>query len=150
MSLNIINTISLQQQAITGAFHLCLTSLHSCALHLQSYRNHVQEHVYMRPQVKLKKDCYFLKIIKQQYKLVRNFKRGKLVSYFPNNAAKTCLYGLKISENIEIKQAFQSKDFFHLSGNLHTSCSSAFNRGFMLVGYLNNLRYYVKIEIALL
>ena len=48
------------------------------------------------------KDRYFLKIPKWQHNLVRNYKRGKLVSYFLNNGAKTCLYGLKISENIEI------------------------------------------------
>ena len=49
------------------------------------------------------KDCYFLKILKWQHKLVGDFKLGRLVFYFLNNAAKTCLYGLKISENIEIE-----------------------------------------------
>ena len=72
------------------------------------------------------KDCYFLKILKCQHKLVWDYKRGKLVCYFLNNATKTCLYGLKISENIEIEYIFQYKAFFHLSGNLHTSCFSAF------------------------
>ena len=52
------------------------------------------------------KDRYFLKIPKWQHKLVWDYKRGKLVSYFLNNAAKTCLYGLKISENIEIEHVF--------------------------------------------
>ena len=53
-----------------------------------------------------------------------HYNRGKLVSYLLNNAAKTCLYGLKISENIEIEHVFQSKAFLfcYLSGNLHTSC----------------------------
>ena len=37
------------------------------------------------------------KIPKWQHKLAWDYKRGKLVSYFLNNAAKTCLYGLKIS-----------------------------------------------------
>ena len=73
-----------------------------------------------------KKDRVFLKIPKWQHKLVRDYKRGKLVSYFLNNAAKTCLYRLKISENIEIEHVFQSKAFFHLSSKLHTSCLSAF------------------------
>ena len=73
------------------------------------------------------KDRYFLKIPKWLHKLVRDYKRGNLVSYFLNNAAKTCLYWLKVSENIEIQHAFQSKTFFHLSSNLHTSCLSAFN-----------------------
>ena len=55
------------------------------------------------------------------------YRRGKLVSYFLNNAAKTCSYELKSSENIEIGHFFQSRNFFHLSSNLHTSCISAFN-----------------------
>ena len=48
-------------------------------------------------------DCYLLKIPKRQLKRVQNYKRANLVSCFLNNAAKTCLYGLKISENIEIE-----------------------------------------------
>ena len=58
------------------------------------------------------KDCYFFKILKWQHKLVWEYKGGKLVSYFVNNAAKTCLYELKVSENIEIEHVFQSKAFF--------------------------------------
>ena len=50
----------------------------------------------------------------------------KLVSYFLNNAATTYLYGLKVSENIEIKDVFQSKAFFHLSRNLPKSCLREF------------------------
>ena len=69
------------------------------------------------------KGCYFVKISKWQYKLVRNYKQGNLVSYFLSNIVKTWLYGLNISENIEI---FQSKAFFHLKSNLHTSCFSTF------------------------
>ena len=57
------------------------------------------------------KECYFLKIPKWQYKLVWDYKQGKLVSYFINNAAKTCLYGLKISENIELSISFSLKHF---------------------------------------
>ena len=41
----------------------------------------------------LEKDRYFLKIPKWQHTLVRDYRRGKLVSYLLNNAAKTCLYG---------------------------------------------------------
>ena len=41
-------------------------------------------------------------------------------------ASKTCLYGIRISENIEIEHVFQSKAFFHLSNIVHTSCHSAF------------------------
>ena len=70
---------------------------------------------------------YFLKIIKWQHKIVRDYKRGKVVSYVLNNAAKTCLYKLKISENNEIDHVFQSKASFHLSGNFYTSCFNAFN-----------------------
>ena len=58
------------------------------------------------------KDRYFLKIRKWQHKFVQDYKRGKLVSYLLNNAAKRCLYGLKISENTEIEHVFQSKAFF--------------------------------------
>ena len=43
------------------------------------------------------KDCYFLNILKWQHKLIRKYKRGKLATYFPNNAAKRCSYGLNIS-----------------------------------------------------
>ena len=63
------------------------------------------------------KDHYFSKILKWQHKLVWDYKQGKLVSYFLNNAAKICLYGLKISEKIEIEHVFQSfslKHFFIL------------------------------------
>ena len=74
------------------------------------------------------KDRYFLKILKWQHKLVPDYKRGKLVCYFLNNTAKTCLYGLKISGNIEIEHIFKSKAFSHPSGHLHTSCFSAFKR----------------------
>ena len=72
------------------------------------------------------KDHYFMKIPQWQHKHVRDYKQGKLVSYFLNNAAETCLYGLKISENIDIEHVFQSKAFFRLGSNLHTSCLSAF------------------------
>ena len=57
-------------------------------------------------------DRYFLKIPKWQHKHVRDYKRGKSVSYFLNNAAKICLYGLNISENIDTEHVFQSKVFF--------------------------------------
>ena len=50
-----------------------------------------------------------------------------MVSYFLNNAAKTCLYGPKNLENIEIGHVFQSRAFFRRISNLHTSCLSAFN-----------------------
>ena len=59
------------------------------------------------------KDYYFLKIPKWQHKHVIDYKRRKLVSYFLNNPAKTCLYGLQISENCDIEHAFQSKAFSH-------------------------------------
>ena len=65
-----------------------------------------------------------MKIPKWQPKLVRNCKQGKLVSYFINNAAKTCLHGLKISENIEIEHVFQSKAFF-ISSAISTQVASA-------------------------
>ena len=52
---------------------------------------------------------------------VWEFKQGKLVSYIPNNV-KTYSYGLKISENIEIKHAFQFKSNFSFSNTFHRSC----------------------------
>ena len=58
------------------------------------------------------RDRYFLKILKWQHKLVRDYKWGMLVSYFLNNAVKTCLFKLKISQNIEIKHSFSPKHFF--------------------------------------
>ena len=72
------------------------------------------------------KDRYFLKIAKWQHKFVQNYNRGKLVSYFLNNGTKTCLYGLKISENIEIEEVFQFIVLFHITSNLHTSCFITF------------------------
>ena len=106
-----------------------LWSLHSYAAR-RSYRNHVKEiSGNLKDPVKvalavLKKDRYFLKILKWQHKLVRDYKRGKLVSYFLNNVAKTCLYGLKISENIDIEHVFQSKAFF-VSVAISTQVASA-------------------------
>ena len=38
------------------------------------------------------KDRQFLKIPKWQHKFARYYMRGKLLSYFLDNAAKTCLY----------------------------------------------------------
>ena len=72
------------------------------------------------------KYCYFFKIPKWQHELVPDDVVGKLDFYFPNNAAKICLYGLKISGNIEMEHCFQFKAFFHLSSNLHTCCLIAF------------------------
>ena len=64
------------------------------------------------------KDRYFLKIPKWQHNLVQDYKRGKLVSYFLNNTAKTCLNELKFPENIDIDHVFQYKAFFRLSSKL--------------------------------
>ena len=72
----------------------------------------------------LKKN-YFLKIPKWQHKLVREYKRGKLISYFLNDAAKTSAYGLKISENFQIKHAFLSKKYFFISVIFSTQITSA-------------------------
>ena len=74
-----------------------------------------------------KKNCYLLKIPKWQHKLVWEYRQGKLVSCFLNNAAKICSYGLKISENLKVKHFFQLKDFFHFRNFVHTSCLGIFN-----------------------
>ena len=74
-----------------------LWSLHSYAAR-RPYRNHVKEiSGNFKDPTKvglavLKKDRYFLKIPKWQYKHIRDYKRGKLVFYFLNNAAKICVY----------------------------------------------------------
>ena len=70
------------------------------------------------------KDRYFLKIPKWQLKLIGKYKRGKLASYFLDNAVKICYHGLKLLENIEIKRVFKSKSFFHHINFLHTNCLS--------------------------
>ena len=56
--------------------------------------------------VVLKKIAIIFKILKWQHELVWDYKQGKLVSYVLNNAARTYLYELKISENIEIEHVF--------------------------------------------
>ena len=92
------------------------------------------------------KDRYFLKISKWQHKLIREYKRGKLASYFLDNAAKTCSYRLKLSENIEIKHVFQSKSFFHNSNFLHTSCLSAFKFKLVLTKNKMDVQMYKCIN----
>ena len=87
---------------------------------------------------------YILKIPKWQHKLVQDCKRGELVSYFLNDAAKTCLYRRKISENIEIEHVFQSTAFFHLSSNFHTSCLSPFNFADFSIFFLFVCLFFLK------
>ena len=86
---------------------------------------------------------YFLKIPKWLHKLFRDYKRGQLVSYFLNNVAKTCLYSLKLSENIEIENIFQSKAFFHLSSNHYPICLNAFNSepAYLLTFMINGMTF---------
>ena len=90
---------------------------------LQSYINHAKRISRKVAESRFggsEKDRYLLKILKWQHRLIRECKREKLVSFFLNNAVKTCSYGLKNSENMETEYAFQFKAFFHLSGTLHT------------------------------
>ena len=70
------------------------------------------------------KDRYFLEIPKWQHKFVRNYKRGKLVSYFLNNAAKARLYGLKFQRTLELSMFFSLKPFF-ISLAISTQVASA-------------------------
>ena len=108
-------------------------TLHFHALDLQSYRNHVKEisGSFKDPArvdlTVLKKIVNFWRFQNDSTNLLGMTKRGKLVSYFLNNDAKTFLYRLKISENIETGHSFQSIAVFHLSSNLHTSCLITFN-----------------------
>ena len=87
-----------------------------------------------------------MKIPKWQHELAWYYKPGKLVSYFLDKAAKTCLYGLKISENIEIGHFFQPRTFFHLNSNLHTSCLSVFNEWFMISTQVLLFLWWVLIQ----
>ena len=113
--------------------------LHSYALHLQLYRNHVKE-ISGNFKDLVRVDLAVLKIIVIFWRFQNgsinffwNYKQGKLVSNFLINGPKTCLYGLKISENIEIEHVFQFKAFFHITSNLHTSCFSAFKTLILLL-----------------
>ena len=89
-----------------------------------------------------------MKIQKWQHLLFREYKRRNLASYLLDNAVKTCLYELKISENIEIKHVFQSKSFFHLSNFLHTSSLSAFNTFQPPPSSLQHPQQYLNQNIA--
>ena len=131
-SLLLLLTISSQPVinlgSIASTFHLCLSSS------LLSYNRSVVETMPWKFQGffegrsgSSEKDRYFMKISKWQHKLILKYKRRKLTSYFLDNAAKTCSYGLSISENIEIKHVFQSKLFFHHSNFLHTSRTNAYH-----------------------
>ena len=99
------------------------------------------------------KDRYFLKIPKWQHKIVQDYKLRKLVSYFLNNVTKTCLYWLKMSENIEIDHVFQFKHFF-ISVAISTQVASApltwFNSVYFLVNfsdfYLVNTQFTLSEE----
>ena len=96
--------------------------LYFYSLHLQPYRNHVKEiSGNFKDPAKV-----FLKIPKWQHRHARYYKRGKLVSYFLNEGAKTCSYGMKSLENIEIGHDFHPRAFIHRISNLHTSYLSAF------------------------
>ena len=116
------------------AFHLCLclhfhfTFTHYTGSLTETIKRKFREiSKIRRDQIwRFEKRSLFLIIAKQRHNLARYYKRGNLVSYFQNNAAKTCIYGLRISQNIEIEHVFQSKTLFHLSSNLHTSFLSVF------------------------
>ena len=68
-----------------------------------------------------------------------------MASYFPDNAAKTRSYGIKNSENFEIKHAFLSKSFFPQSNFIHTSCLNAFKP---MVENLQNELYQLENKQA--
>ena len=63
-----------------------------------------------------------------------------MVSYFLNNAAKTWLYGLTLSEKIEFEHVFQSKALFHLTSNLHRNCCSGFKVRSEVVALKQNIK----------
>ena len=101
----------------------------------------------MRVGLAVLKKSDLLKIPKSQHKLVRDYKRGKLVFYFLNNAAKTCSYCLKISKNFQIKHVFQSKAFFHPSNFLHTNCLSAFKEHIFFINTWASLAKWSSVRL---
>ena len=108
-------------QDVACSFHFCLSSLHCDALATSAVLQKSCQGRFRKFQGSRKgsfcspeKVLHFLKNFKWQHKLIRDYKRGKMVSYFLNNVAKTYLYGLQISKNIEIEDDFQSKVFFIL------------------------------------
>ena len=160
--MNNLTTDSKLAIATASAFHLCLSFyLHFTLTHFAAIQKlckgnfgKFQESGESRFSGS-EKDRYFLKIPKWQHKLVRDYKRRKLVYSFLNNTSKTCLYGPKISENIEIEHVFQPKAFFHFSRNLHTSCLSAFNNNenktkLCVYGITNDKRKILKWLVSCL
>ena len=134
---SIITYKFLPTDQLLANYNRCLPSLlaftYSYTLHLRSYRNHVKKILgnYKFPAREglavLKKIVIFWKFWNGSINLLGiTIKKIMLKKKILNNAAKTCLYGPKISENIEIEHISQSKAFFHFSGNLHTSCFMAF------------------------
>ena len=61
------------------------------------------------------KDFYFLKIPKWQYKSAEK-RWWKCSFYVLNSAAKTGLYELKVSKNLEMKFVFYFKAYFFIHG----------------------------------
>ena len=72
------------------------------------------------------KFLFSLKIPNSSIDLFGNTSEEKLVTYFQNNAAKTYSFGLKISDNFQIKLALQPEAFFHLSIFLYKNYASIF------------------------
>ena len=88
-------TFSLQLVAsyTVSAFHLCLPLLYSdiCSLtETMPWKFEGSGEISFGGS---EKDCYFSKILKLQHKLVREYKREKLVPCFLNNAAKHVYMG---------------------------------------------------------
>ena len=116
-------TISLKLTPTAFAFHLCLSLLHSDPFSLsqaaltETMSRKFQGSSQSRFGGSEKYHC-FLKIPKWQHNLVQDYKGRKLVSYFLNDTAKTCLYELKFPENIDIDHVFQYKAFLRLSSKL--------------------------------
>ena len=133
-SLVLLHTISLQLvvQAIatTSAFHHCLSSsLFSSFLHITSA---VIQKPFQRNMGEFKESHESEFRVLKKIAVFWKFQNGiiglfRIISYFLNNAAKTCFYGLKISGNIEIEHVFQSQAVFHSSSKLYANCLSAFN-----------------------
>ena len=124
-SINVLFSITTYKFLTTGGkLYIACASIFAClhfislyAFRLKPYKNHVKEiSRNFKDPTKGRfgssgKDRYFLKILKQQHNFFLDCKREKLVSYFLNNAAKTCL---KFWRPLKLSMSFSLNQFFIL------------------------------------
>ena len=134
-SLVLLFTISLKlitNGTSASAFHLCLLSVFTSLLRITFavLQKPCQGNFgkFQGSGWRFWKRSLFLKIPKCQHKFVRYYNQWKLDFYFLNNAAKTCLYGLKISGKIEIEHDLQSEAFFFTPEQIYMTSEVNSNR----------------------